>query len=35
LNAEIDVDGITSRFENGLLEIRVPKKKRKIQIEVE
>jgi HSP20 family protein len=30
LNAEIDVDGITSRFE-----IRVPKKKRKIQIEVE
>ncbi len=35
LNAEIDVDGITSKYENGLLEIRVPKKKRTIQIEVE
>ncbi len=34
LNAEIDVDSIISKFENGLLEIRVPKKKRTIQIEV-
>lgn len=34
LNADIDVDGITSKYENGLLEIRIPKKKRTIQIEV-
>ena len=35
LDAEIDVDRITSRYENGLLEVKVPKKKRKIEIKVD
>jgi len=35
LNADVDVDNITSKYDNGLLEVRIPKRKKTIQIEVE